>query len=90
MRDNGRVIFDSGGKVRTVLSTELSEYAVTPENEIRRTGFRGEQLFTSALLNVTQTKPVKAYFLQGHGEHRLSEENQGYGRFVKMLKNRQY
>jgi hypothetical protein len=86
--DTSRVIFDSGGLVRTVLSTELSEYAVSPDNkEIRRSGFRGEQLFTSALLNVTQTKPVKAYFLQGHGEHRLSEENQGYGRFVKMLKN---
>ena len=49
--------------------------------------FRGEQLFTSALLNVTQTKPVKAYFLQGHGEHSLNEEDQGYGRFVKMLRN---
>jgi ABC-type uncharacterized transport system involved in gliding motility auxiliary subunit len=85
--DASRVIFDSGGQVRMVLSSELSEYGVTPDKEILRTGFRGEQLFTTALLNVTQTKPVKAYFLQGHGEHRFTEENQGYGRFKKMLEN---
>ncbi len=82
-----RVIFDSGSQVRTVLSTELSEYAMTEKQEIRRTGFRGEQLFTSALLNVTQTKPVTVYFLQGHDEHPVNEEDQGYGRFLKMLQN---
>ncbi|HVK59336.1 MAG TPA: Gldg family protein [Candidatus Kapabacteria bacterium] len=82
-----RVIFDSGGKVRTVLSTELSEYAMSAEKEIRRTGFRGEQLFTSALLNVTQFAPVTAYFLQGHGEHGLSADDQGYSRFATMLHN---
>lgn len=82
-----RVIFDSGGKVRTVLGSELSEYAMTPQQEIRRTGFRGEQMFTSALLNVTQNAPVNAYFLQGHGEHALSTDEQGYSRFATMLEN---
>ena len=82
-----RVIFDSGGQVRTVLSTELSEYGMAPNQEIRRIGFRGEQLFTSALLNVTQNAPVTAYFLQGHGEHALSTDDQGYSRFATMLQN---
>ena len=82
-----RVIFDSGGQVRTVLSTELSEYGMEPNREFRRIGFRGEQLFTSALLNVTQNAPVTAYFLQGHGEHALSTDDQGYSRFATMLQN---
>jgi ABC-type uncharacterized transport system involved in gliding motility auxiliary subunit len=85
--ETSRVIFDSAGQVRTVLSTELSEYGMSPEKEIRRTGFRGEQMFTSAILNVTQTKPVHVYFLQGHGEHNLSDESQGYSRFARMLEN---
>jgi enamine deaminase RidA (YjgF/YER057c/UK114 family) len=85
--DTGRVIFDSGGKVRTVLSTELSEYGMTEKQEIRRTGFRGEQMFTTALLNVTQNAPVNAYFLQGHGEHALDTDEQGYSRFATMLEN---
>ena len=82
-----RVIFDSGGKVRTVLSTELSEFAMTEDQQIRRTGFRGEQLFTSAILNVTHNAPVSAYFLQGHGEHSLNMDGQGYSRFGSMLEN---
>ena len=82
-----RVIFDSGGRVRTVVSTELSEYRMTPEQQVQRVGFRGEQLFTSAILNVTQNAPVTAYFLQGHGEHSLDTDNQGYSRFVRMLQN---
>lgn len=85
--DASRVIFDSAGQVRTVVSTELSEYALTPKREVRRTGFRGEQLFTSAILNVTQTKPVTAYFLQGHGEQGIGPESLGYERFAKLLEN---
>ncbi len=85
--DTSRIIFDSGGQVRTVLSTELSDYKLTAQKEFIRTGFRGEQLFTSAILNVTKTKPVLGYFLQGHGEHRLGEDDQGYSRFARLLAN---
>jgi len=85
--DASRVIFDSNGQVRTIISTELSEYGVTPKKVITRTGFRGEQLFTSAILNVTQTKPVAAYFLQGHGEESLGPDNLGYSRLAKLLQN---
>lgn len=85
--ESSRVIFDSGGQVRTVLSTELSEYGVTPDKEIKRTGFRGEQLFTAALLNVTHNTAVTAYLLQGHGEHAANDSDQGYGRFLRLLNN---
>jgi hypothetical protein len=86
--DTSRIIFDAGGQVRTILSTELSEFGITPENEIRRIGFRGEQMFTSAILNVTQAKMVTAYFLQGHGEQSpVGDEDRGYSRFARMLEN---
>jgi ABC-2 type transport system permease protein len=85
--DASRVIFDSAGQVRTVLTTELSEYGVSPRREITRTGFRGEQLFTSAIQNVTQTKPAVAYFLEGHGEQAIGSEMQGYGRLAKLMQN---
>jgi hypothetical protein len=87
--DNSRVIFDSGGQVRTVLSTELSEYNIGEGKEIKRTGFRGEQLFTSAILNVTQNKPVNAYFLKGHGEHEIGDDDnqRGYSLFARLLEN---
>lgn len=88
--DSSRVIFDSDGRVRTVLSTELSEFNVDhASREIRRVGFKGEQLFTSAILNVTQTQPVTAYFLQGHGEHdpASTDDQRGYSRFTALLEN---
>jgi hypothetical protein len=86
--DASRVIFDSGGQVRTILSTELSEFGVTEEKEIRRTAFKGEQFFTSAILNVTVAKAVNAYFTQGHGEQSPgADDNQGYSRFARLLEN---
>lgn len=87
--ESSRVIFDYNNQVRTVLASELSDYAVTPQKEIRRTAFRGEQLFTSAILNITQTTPINAYFTQGHGEHDpFSTDDQfGYSRFASLLLN---
>ena len=87
--DRGKVIFDSGNQVRTVLASELSDYGAMTNREFRRTGFKGEQLFTQAILNVTQNKPVTAYFMQGHGEHNPAsdDEQRGFSRFVALVEN---
>jgi ABC-type uncharacterized transport system involved in gliding motility auxiliary subunit len=89
--DSSRIIFDLNGETRTVLGSELSDYDISQGKEIRRSGFKGEQLFTSALLNLTQIKAAAAYFLQGHGEHNVnasaSEEERGYSRFRQLLEN---
>jgi hypothetical protein len=84
--DGSRVIFHSGDAIRSVAATELSEYAMK-DREFRRAAFKGEQLFTSALISVTNPRRLKAYFLTGHGEHNPeSEDDQtGYKRFAKML-----
>lgn len=87
--DSSRIIFDSGTQVRTVLGTELSEFGVNDKKEIHRTGFKGEQLFTSAILNITQNKQVQAYFFQGHGEHEIGDDDnqRGYSLFARLLDN---
>src|SRR5206468_9790648 len=41
----------------------------------RRSAFKGELMFTSALVAVTEPEPPQAYFLQGHNEQRPDNEN---------------
>lgn len=54
----------SGERQKLINWTGL--YARDEEGNI--TGFNGEQLFTSAIIEVSQEKRPKAYFLAGHGE----------------------
>jgi len=51
--------------------------------------FKGEQQFTSALLNLLEGKTSKVYFTEGHGEHSLqdSQSQNGYGLLGQSLKN---
>ncbi|MFO1513074.1 MAG: DUF4350 domain-containing protein, partial [Verrucomicrobiota bacterium] len=55
--------------------------------EKRPTFFKGEMLFTSLLFAVTNPKPLKAYVLQGHGEHNLEsgDDVNGYRSFKSVL-----
>ena len=58
------------------------------ERDFRRKpiAFLGEAAFTMALLDVT-SPPLKACFLQGHGEHRINsgDELDGYLKFASIL-----
>ena len=87
------VIFDSNGKTKVVHGNELSEYDFSKltrseTNEIKRTGFKGELLFTSAIVNVIEGQQPKAYFLAGHGEHdpTSDEKTIGYSKCTVALK----
>jgi|YelNatPaOPRAMG01_1025707.scaffolds.fasta_scaffold04039_7 hypothetical protein len=90
--DKNLIIFDCGGRTKTVSQGELSDYDTQAllsgtSREVRRTHFKGEMLFTSALLNVTSMGSLKAYFLQGHGEHQPDQEDklQGYSELAAVL-----
>src|SRR6185503_1238714 len=87
--DKNLIIFDSNGSKRFVYGSELSDVDIQPlvsgkTNEVRRTHFKGELLFTSAILSVSNPRAVKAYFLIGHGEHRSSSDDKlmGYSKFA--------
>lgn len=88
------VLFDCKGKTKAVYQSALSDYDLEPvpdaaEREFRRRTktFRGEQQFTSALINVINPRRLKAYFLSGHGEHdpASTDEQMGYSQFAAVL-----
>jgi ABC-type uncharacterized transport system involved in gliding motility auxiliary subunit len=100
--DKDLVIFDCAGKVKVFPGTALLQYKDSflgnqplPENpqkkqlqfERRPVLFKGEQAFTSILLALANPEPLKAYFLQGHGEASLSdsEHQQGFLKFASVL-----
>ena len=65
-------------------------YAQNEEGEI--TGFNGEQLFTSAIIEVSQNKRPKVYFLAGHGEMNIDaiDPTRGLSRLKQFLMERNY
>ena len=88
------VIFECEGKVLVVDGKALANWTleqVPNEKELefrnKPIAFAGEKMFTSALLAVTNPKPLNAYFLQGHGEHRLdgADPVSGYLKFQAVL-----
>jgi ABC-2 type transport system permease protein len=77
--DKDLVIFDDGGHVKIVNGEALTQVKLeqvpnATQREFRRkpVAFNGEMMFTAMLLAVENPKPLKAYFLQGHGEPSLS------------------
>jgi hypothetical protein len=92
-KDKDLVIFDCGGHWKTVNGDALSQVRLEPvpnatEREFRRKpiAFNGEIMFTAMLLAVENPKPLKAYFLQGHGEPSLSDAGDpGYLKFGAVL-----
>jgi len=88
-KDKDLVIFDCAGHVKVVNGEALTQVKLEPvpnatEREFRRkpVAFNGEMMFTAMLLAVENPKPLKAYFLQGHGEPSLSES--GYADYLKF------
>jgi gliding motility-associatede transport system auxiliary component len=73
------VVFAAGKDRRMVDKTELADYdfsAMQFGQKPEMTGFKGEQLFTSALLQLTEGKKPKILFTTGHGEHSLDDNGQ--------------
>lgn len=92
------IIFDSAGRTGFVNGSWLSSYHYglqpsTNENDStmylnrKRIAFNGEMLFTAKIFGITQPKPLKAYFLQGHGERSIAntDETQGYSKLAEIF-----
>jgi hypothetical protein len=73
------VVFESNGRWDSVNGNWLNayRYSLQPMTNAedstmyisqKRIKFNGEMLFTAKIFSLTQAKPLKAYFLQGHGE----------------------
>lgn len=87
------VIFDSGNRPpKIVFEKELADYDLSgllsgEGRQIKRSTFKGELLFTSAILNVTDAKRIRAYYVEGHGEHSFASDNEldGYSKLAAVL-----
>jgi ABC-type uncharacterized transport system involved in gliding motility auxiliary subunit len=81
------IIIASGDKVREISQVGLYEY-----DDGKTRGFRGEQVFTSAILDVSTKKPQKIYFLVGHGEMRLDDVDalRGLSQLESFLRERSF
>ena len=91
--DKDLVIFDCADRVKIVAGDVLTQYTLEQlpnekEREFRKkpVSFSGEKIFTAMLLALQNPQPLKAYFLQGHGEPSLADGgNFGYQKFGSTL-----
>jgi hypothetical protein len=95
--DKDLIIFDCHGRVKIFPGAALTEYSrlkmVPPKNSAQKKPefeqhpekFQGELAFTSMLLALENPQPLKAYFLQGHGEASLTDTSDvGYQKFAAV------
>jgi hypothetical protein len=93
--DRDMVIFDCPSQKRhkVVLQSELSDIDIQPlvtgkSKEVKRTHFKGEAMFTSAIYSVLSARRARAYFLEGYGLHDPEADDglMGYSRFAGVLR----
>jgi len=68
------VVFDDGKDRRVVETADLAEFdysGMQMGESPRMTGFKGEQRFTGAILELEEAKKPKILFTSGHGERSL-------------------
>jgi ABC-type uncharacterized transport system len=91
--DKDLIIFDRDGRIKIVpgdalVQSTLEQIPNEKEREFRNkpVSFSGEMTFTSVLLALQNSRPLKAYFLQGHGEGSLNDSgNFGFSKFAIAL-----
>src|SRR5262245_55902787 len=87
--DRNLIIFECEGRRRFVPGSVLPEYTyeqITNQPSLKYdklVAFKGEMLFTASLLSVINPKPMRACFLQGHGEHVWDDTGNKWG-FAKF------
>jgi hypothetical protein len=98
-REKDFVLFEGNGHHKMVYARELAEYDYSDltagrSKYVRRSGFRGEWLFTSYIYDVSNPQALKTYFLRGHGENDPGNPsgepenlgNAGYSKLAAILK----
>ena len=91
------IIFDNGKRSLVIPGDVIAQYTLEqiapedpkqtqPEFRHKPIAFNGEIMFTSKLLALDSPHPLKAYFLQGHGESSLTDQgNYGFSKFGLAL-----
>jgi hypothetical protein len=90
-------VFDRGGPFKVLPGGALVDYALNQlpydgsgqlQYERKLVAFKGEMMFSSTLLTLMNPKPLKAYFLERHGEHQINDGDDlmGYLKLADWLK----
>jgi ABC-type uncharacterized transport system involved in gliding motility auxiliary subunit len=84
------VVFRSGDRKKYVEEDKLADFDYTGVQQgavPQVKAFKGEEAFTSAILDVTEKTVSKIYFSTGHGEPGLDsqERGQGFGQWKQLL-----
>jgi ABC-type uncharacterized transport system involved in gliding motility auxiliary subunit len=76
------LILDYDGRSKFVNASEMADYEMPDQMSMmmgqaqpRLKDFKGEQAITSALLELTEGKPNKVYYVMGHGEPDLNGQD---------------
>ncbi|WP_460206892.1 Gldg family protein [Scytonema sp. NUACC21] len=77
VKEDGEVYLESGDKRQLV-------QVVAPQEPL------SELKLTNSLQQITNFNSAKVYFLQGHGEHQLSGNEEGISQAIKSLGDRSY
>jgi len=92
LKDHNFILFECNGHSKIIYPKSLADYNLNAyisgeSDTIRRSSFRGEMLFTSAIFSVCNPRPLKAYFLSGHKEHteEAASYGEGYSKFTSIL-----
>lgn len=95
-QDKNLALFEANGRSRIVFETELSDYDLSKvmkgeSQEVKRNGFKGEMIFSAAILSVSESFQPKACFIQGHGEHDPTASVQvGYSELADLLRHKNF
>lgn len=84
------VVFRSGDRKKYVEEDKIADFDYTGVQQgaaPQIKSFKGEEAFTSAILDVTEKTVSKIYFSTGHGEPKLDsqERGQGFGQLKQLL-----
>jgi len=85
------IVFEYKGRKKYVNPADVIDYEMNIAGGgliKRKVGFRGEQVFSSAILGITQAAAPKAYFVGGHGERDIHDYNRqsGYSGLARLLR----
>jgi len=76
------IIFEHGERRKIVSANELMELDYGPVSRgapPEKVSFRGEQVFSSAILSITQARRPMVYYMQGHGERSFNDRDEYVG-----------
>lgn len=91
VKDPNVVVFEAEGRRKYVDAKQISDYEINISGRSatqKRSAFRGEQTFSSAIQSVALAARPVVYFLSGHGERDINDfgRQSGYSRLATVMR----